>query len=79
VSYWTPRTDAPMRVCGGGACERRTDCRRWLERNADPASERYPTPPYRHVRAIDETGRPLNETVQVCEQFLDRTNNPEQA
>lgn len=71
MSYWSPRDSAPICVCGGGACQRKTDCRRWLERKTEHA-EKYPVPPYKHQRAIGPDGRPTNETVQVCSEFLPR-------
>ena len=72
MSYWAPRSDAPICVCGGGACKQKTDCRRYLERNANQWSEKYLIAPVRYVRMIDAHGRPINETQQVCECFMPR-------
>jgi hypothetical protein len=72
MTYWTPRTDSPICTCGGGACTQKLDCRRFLERKSVEHAEKYPQPPYKHQRAIGADGRPLNETVQVCSEFLPR-------
>jgi len=61
-----------MITCGGGDCQRKRDCVRWLERNQHPFGERYPVTPFKFVRAKDATGRPLQGTVQVCEAFKAR-------
>lgn len=58
-----------LRTCSGGACERKQDCARFRDRSLYPHGERYPTPPYRFVRAIDADGRPLQATHQVCDEF----------
>lgn len=75
MSYWQPRADAPICVCGGGKCQRKTDCRRFLERKVNEHATSYPVPPYREVPKTDETGRPLAEKQQVCEYFMPRESD----
>lgn len=59
-------------TCPGGDCNRKTDCRRFLEHKHNEWGEKFPLPRYRDVNRTDSTGRPLRETQQVCEKFLPR-------
>jgi hypothetical protein len=58
-----------MRTCPGGACERKTDCRRWLERNNLDHAETFRVAPYALARK-DAPGRTQME--QRCEYFVER-------
>jgi hypothetical protein len=74
MSYWEPRTNAPIALCEDIACEKHTDCRRWLERrelrerNATelPQSQRWQLVP-----VLDASGRRIGWE-QACTQFLPR-------
>jgi hypothetical protein len=58
-----------LRTCPGGSCERKTDCRRWLERSQHPAGEVFRIAPYALVRK-QEPGRVQLE--QQCDYFMGR-------
>jgi hypothetical protein len=74
MSYWTPRTGAPIALCLDEACNQHTDCRRWLERrelaerNATvlPQSERW-----QWVPVLDINARRVG-VEQRCKSFLPR-------
>jgi len=69
VSYWTPRADAPIRTCPGGQCERKTDCRRFLEHKWNEGGEKFNLAPYATVKVIE--GWQTVE-MQFCDEFLPR-------
>jgi hypothetical protein len=58
-----------LRVCPGGDCERKTDCRRHLERKNSALSEVFPIAPFRQV-LVAEVG--VKRYEQVCDEFLMR-------
>lgn len=73
MSYWTPRADAPIAVCSGGGCERKLDCRRYLERRdlvarAEVLPERDM---WQTVPKLDASGRRVGWE-QACKSFLPR-------
>jgi hypothetical protein len=73
VSYWTPRAEAPITVCNGGGCDRKLDCRRYLERrdlvaHAEQLPERDM---WENVRKLDAHGRPIGWE-QACRHYLPR-------
>ena len=58
-----------LRVCPGGECERKNDCRRYLERRDSALSEIFPVAPFRQV-LVAEVG--MKQYEQVCDEFLKR-------
>ena len=75
MSYWEPRAAAPIALCLDIACERHTDCRRWLERRElreRNATELPQDARWKLVPKLDGNGRRVGWE-QQCKQFLPRS------
>lgn len=74
MTYWQPRTSAPMALCRDEACDQRTDCRRYLERRelaALSAEELPQVARWKLVPKLDSNGRRIG-WIQACKSFLPR-------
>lgn len=74
MSYWTPRADAPLALCPDESCERRTDCRRYIERAElrERGAEVLPIwARWKPAPVLDAHGRPVGVR-QECRNFLPR-------
>ena len=75
MSYWEPRTGAPMALCLDEACEQRTDCRRYLERRElreRNATELPQRDRWQLVPKLDMHGRRVG-WIQACSSFVPRS------
>lgn len=74
MSYWEPRTGAPIALCLDEACDQRTDCRRYIERRELKARDSTVLPQdarWQNVPKLDMHGRPIGWE-QKCPSFLPR-------